>query len=98
MEEVKVEVQNKNRMFLFTCDNLVVVVVVFVGNEYSSGFVMAITEFRISGVNGVVVHVPTDKFDVDVTAADAGTIATDAAVVTMSTFNAGTPLMPSLKL
>lgn len=85
-------------MFFLTCDNLVVVVVVFVGNEYSSGFVMAITEFRISGVNGVVVHVPTDKFDVDVTAADAGTIATDAAVVTMSTFNAGTPLMPSLKL
>jgi len=83
------------------CDNLVVVelvVVVLAGNEYSSGFVMAITEFRISGVSGVVVHVPTVKFDVLVTdGADAGTTATEA-VGTMSTFNIGTPFMLSLKL
>lgn len=69
------------------------------GNEYSSGFVMAITEFRISGVSGVVVHVPTVKFVLDdATMAGGGATATEAAVVTMSTFSIGTPLMLSLKL
>lgn len=75
---------------------------VLAGNEYSSGFVMAITEFRISGVSGVVVHVPTVKLDVVVLVTDggagAGTAAIEDDVVTMSTFNIGTPFILSLKL
>lgn len=68
------------------------------GNEYSNGFVMAITEFRISGVSGVLFAVPTVKFDVLVTiGVGVGITATDA-VVTISTFSIGTPLILSLKL
>lgn len=71
-------------------------VAVFDGNEYSSGLVMAITEFRISGVSGVLLHVPTVKFVVVVTAG-VGTAATET-VVTISTFNIGTAFILSLKL
>lgn len=82
------------------------------GNVYSSGFVMAITEFRISGVSGVapvVVIVPTLKFDVLVTVAaeeaaaaaaaddDGGTTATWTGE-TISTFTIGIPFILSLKL
>lgn len=80
------------------------------GNVYSSGFVMAITEFKISGVNGVapvVLIVPTLKFDVLVTAvapdalaaaADDGATATCAVGDTISTFTIGIPFILSLKL
>lgn len=76
------------------------------GNVYSSGFVMAITELRISGVSGVapvVLIVPTLKFDVFVEVAasddddDDDTTATCAGV-TISTFTIGIPFMLSLKL
>lgn len=77
------------------------------GNVYSSGFVMAITEFKISGVNGVapplVAIVPTPKCDVLVTAAVvvAAAAADDADaddVAAISTFTIGIPFMLSLKL
>lgn len=75
-------------------------------NEYSSGFVMAITEFKISGVNGVepaVLIVPTLKFDalVAVVAVGGGgaTLAIcDDVVVIISTFTIGIPFILSLKL
>lgn len=86
---------------MFTCDNLVVINDPAVdGNVYSSGFVMAITELRISGVSGVapaVVIVPTLKFDVFVAVDDDDTTATCAGV-TISTFTIGIPFMLSLKL
>lgn len=86
---------------MFTCDNLVVINDPAVdGNVYSSGFVMAITELRISGVSGVapaVVIVPTLKFDVFVAVDDEDTTATCAGV-TISTFTIGIPFMLSLKL
>lgn len=62
------------------------------GNEYSSGFVMAITEFRISGVSGVVVLVATLKFDVFVTVGRS--TATEVGVA-ISTLNIGTPFILS---
>lgn len=68
------------------------------GNEYSSGFVMAITEFRISGVSGVVVTVPTVKFDVFVTAGAGGGASGAEVVVAISTFSIGIPFILSLKL
>lgn len=86
---------------MFTCDILVVINDPAVdGNVYSSGFVMAITELRISGVSGVapaVVIVPTLKFDVFVAVDDDDTTATCAGV-TISTFTIGIPFMLSLKL
>lgn len=77
-------------------------VVVAAGNEYSNGFVMAITEFRISGVSGVVFVVPTVKFVVLVTV-DVGTTHADDNDdddddATISTFSIGTPFILSLKL
>lgn len=66
------------------------------GNEYSNGFVMAITEFRISGVSGVELLMPTVRFAVLVTLGVG--ITADDAVVTISTFNIGTPFILSLKL
>lgn len=66
------------------------------GNEYSSGFVMAITEFKISGVNGVVPAVPTLKFDA--LAVCDGCDDGGGALVTISTFTIGIPVMLSLKL
>lgn len=88
---------------MFTCDNLVVINDPAVdGNVYSSGFVMAITELRISGVSGVapaVVIVPTLKFDVFVAmAADDDDTTATCAGVTISTFTIGIPFMLSLKL
>lgn len=86
---------------MFTCDILVVINDPAVdGNVYSSGFVMAITELRISGVSGVapaVVIVPTLKFDEFVAVDDDDTTATCAGV-TISTFTIGIPFMLSLKL
>lgn len=78
-----------------TCDTLVDVALAD-GNEYSSGFVMAITEFTISGVSGVEVAAPTVKFDVFVMAG-VGTAAAGTDVA-MSTFNIGIPFILSLKL
>lgn len=71
------------------------------GNEYSSGFVMAITEFKISGVNGVepaALIVPTLKFDVLVTVAVGGGTTATCAADTISTFTIGIPFILSLKL
>lgn len=56
---------------------------------------MAITEFRISGVSGVAVDVPTHKFDVF---DPAGVGATDSVGVDKSTFTIGNPFILSLKL
>lgn len=75
-----------------------VVVLTPAGNEYSNGLVMAITEFRISGVSGVLLAVPTVKFDVLVTVGVGVGITAIDAVVTISTFSIGTPLILSLKL
>lgn len=82
----------------FTCDTLVAIGLEVVGNEYSNGFVMAITELRISGVSGVLVAVPTVKFVVLVTDGWFECTADDDAVVTISTFSIGTPFILSLKL
>lgn len=76
---------------MFTCITLLVD-----GNEYSSGFVMAITEFRISGFNGVAVLEPTVKFDVVVTTVVG--ITGIEPVVDISTLSIGTPFILSLKL
>lgn len=71
------------------------------GNVYSSGFVMAITEFKISGVNGVapaVLIVPTLKFDVFVTVAATADDGGSCDGVAISTFTNGIPFILSLKL
>lgn len=91
---------NKNKIvYSLTCDFLLVdgFDVAVDGNEYSSGFVMAITEFRISGVSGVVVAMPTVKFDVFVTAGAGGASGAEV-VVAISTFSNGIPFILSLKL
>lgn len=69
------------------------------GNEYSSGFVMAITEFKISGVSGVVPALPTHKFDALADCDDGGgALVICDGDVTISTFTIGMPFMLSLKL
>lgn len=68
----------------------------FTGKEYSSGFVMAITEFKISGVSGVAVHVATVRPPVVVIAADDEAIIAGA-VEHPSTPSIGIPLILPFK-
>lgn len=69
--------------------------------EYSNGFVMAITEFRISGVSGVWLHVvPTANCPFDVVIIDDAVDVSidDALIAQPSTPNIGAPLMLPFKL
>lgn len=70
-------------------------------NEYSNGFVMAITEFRISGVSGVWLHVvPTANCPLDVVTIvdDVDVRFGDVLMAQPSTPIIGVPLMLPFKL